>query len=214
MREHAALNSAAPGNLGGFSCARSTVPDRGIHAFRGALPEYCVKLRMEEWRAIPGFPDYEASSLGRIRRATPCNTAAAGFVLKTKTDAYGYAKVCIWREGKPSHRQAHRLVALAFLGEPPAGYQCAHGDGNRQNNALGNLRWATPAENAQDRQRHGLWLPPRGSEHHASTLTEADVIEIRRRRAAGERPSDLAAEYGVSRPSMSRILHRRTWTHL
>ncbi len=47
----------------------------------------------------------------------------------------------------------HRLVAAAFLGEPPSllHTQVNHKDGDRGNNALSNLEYATPEANAADR---------------------------------------------------------------
>jgi hypothetical protein len=52
----------------------------------------------------------------------------------------------------------HHLVLEAFVGPRPAGHEAAHGDGDKTNNALANLRWATPKENAADRYRHGTVL--------------------------------------------------------
>jgi hypothetical protein len=50
----------------------------------------------------------------------------------------------------------------------------------------------------------------RGERHHAAKLSNADVEIIRQRRAAGERTSTLAAEYGVSVPHLSRIVNGHT----
>jgi DNA-binding MarR family transcriptional regulator len=40
------------------------------------------------------------------------------------------------------------------------------------------------------------------------------VIEIRRRAAAGEMQRDLAAHYGVSQSTVSRIIARGIWIHV
>ena len=45
-------------------------------------------------------------------------------------------------------------------------------------------------------------------------LTEATVVEMRRRHAAGERPDDLAAAFGVNRTSAYNVLSGRTWKHV
>ena len=58
--------------------------------------------------------------------------------------------------------------------------------------------------------------PPmkRGSDNGHSLLDESAVLEIRRRIAAGEVQRRLAAEYGVSVPTISAIHKRRIWAWL
>lgn len=48
----------------------------------------------------------------------------------------------------------------------------------------------------------------------STTLTEDDVREIRRRRAAGEKGVDIAREFGVSTVHVSAIYHHRRWSHV
>lgn len=63
----------------------------------------------------------------------------------------------VWTFGKPNDKtgymeiageRVHRIVAFAFLGEPPEGdYVVDHIDTNRRNNRPENLRWVTKLEN-------------------------------------------------------------------
>lgn len=53
----------------------------------------------------------------------------------------------------------------------------------------------------------------RSHEAHGK-LDEVAVIEIRRRYAAGEAQSVLAAEFGVSAPAISSVVRRKTWKHV
>ncbi len=55
---------------------------------------------------------------------------------------------------------------------------------------------------------------PKGDSHIQSKLTSTAVLEIRRRWAAGETPTQLAKEYGVCRPLVSMVVHRKAWTHI
>jgi hypothetical protein len=41
----------------------------------------------------------------------------------------------------------HSLIALAFLGKRPQGYDVMHIDGTRTNNKLNNLKYGTRSEN-------------------------------------------------------------------
>lgn len=110
----------------------------------------------EEWRIIPEFPDYEASNIGRVRRAVPCKCVPAGRLMSCYLGVNGYMRVGLTRNGKQEVVPVHRLVLMAFVGPPPSeAHQCAHFDGVRTNNVLSNLRWATPFENERDKDRHG-----------------------------------------------------------
>lgn len=54
-----------------------------------------------------------------------------------------------------------------------------------------------------------------GSNNPASKLTEAQVIAIRAEYATGTIGSyKLASKYGVAKPTILRIIHRLTWTHI
>lgn len=159
----------------------------------------------EEWRDIPGFP-YQASNQGRVRRTS------TGFVLKPKITKRGYSKVCLWNAGKDHHCQVSRLVLMAFVG-PPNGYQeAAHGDGVPSNNHLSNLRWASAAENAADRYRHGT--VPFGTKVHTCKLSENDVRTIRQRLAAGQQARVICRDYDVHEATIGFIKNGRYWSWL
>lgn len=54
-----------------------------------------------------------------------------------------------------------------------------------------------------------------GARHHAAKMTAAKVRQARKSYATGKWTiSALAAKYGISRPSMSAIVHETTWKHL
>ncbi|OKH70800.1 hypothetical protein EB72_24710 [Mycobacterium sp. SWH-M1] len=57
--------------------------------------------------------------------------------------------------GAGDRRLVHRMVLEAFHGPCPPGMVAAHWDDDPRNNAIGNLRWATPSENAYDAVRNG-----------------------------------------------------------
>jgi plasmid maintenance system antidote protein VapI len=53
-----------------------------------------------------------------------------------------------------------------------------------------------------------------GSRNGASVLTEDDVIRLRRQAASGIPQKNLAREYGIAPETVSRIVTRKTWTHV
>lgn len=111
----------------------------------------------EIWRAIPGYPGYEASDLGRIRSLR----GRVARILKGGTDSSGYRMVCIQTPEGQRTPTVHRLVALAHIGPKPSvpegsyRIEVCHENGDRTDNRLSNLRYDTNKANQQDSMRHG-----------------------------------------------------------
>lgn len=72
----------------------------------------------------------------------------------------------------------------------------------------------TPLENMQDMHRKGRQKPPNGERHWNSKLGELEVLEIRRRYSNGETQSKIATSFGCSRPMVSMIVTRKSWSHI
>ena len=109
----------------------------------------------EEWRVVPGFPDYAVSEFGKVKRITKAQGTRPSYLLSPgKRDKYDYYTLT-----SPEKEQVsifgHRLVALAFLGPPPTNkHETAHKDGVHRNNHYTNLKWSTHKENMDDRVTH------------------------------------------------------------
>jgi len=121
----------------------------------------------------------------------------------------GYATYTLSVKQVVSRVYVHRAVLEAFVGACPPGTEGTHINGDKGDNRLENLRWATHAENIQDKDRHGTMV--RGSDMPNAKLTDADVRAIR---ASSEPQQVLADRYGVSRPGISRIRSRAIWKHV
>lgn len=170
---------------------------------------------MEIWKEIPGHPGYEAGSTGSIRRIGATRLHPAGHLLKTAVDRHGYLKVCLYANGMPKHYQVHRVVCLAFHGNPPSEkHQAAHGNGVRTDCRAENLRWATAKENAIDRAEHGLWTPEFGEGHHAAILTDRLVVAMRRRHQLGEAMKAIARDLGIAYLTAYDAIKGITWKHV
>ena len=100
---------------------------------------------------IPGTANkYEASSDGNIRRV------GANKYLSSWDDTHGYRQINICVNGKPKKIKVHKLVAMAFIPNPENKKQVNHKNGNKSDNRVGNLEWATPSENIRHAFRTGL----------------------------------------------------------
>jgi hypothetical protein len=125
----------------------------------------------DDWRPVPGTEGrVEVSSRGRVRLRE-----ADGWVALRRYP-YGPGYLGVYFEGRGHY--VHELVALAFLGPRPLGYEIDHVDGRRRNNRAEKLEYVTPGEN--QRRAYALGLrTDRGEAHHLARLTEADVRLIR-----------------------------------
>lgn len=113
----------------------------------------------EEWREIPGWPGYMASSAGRVRSHV---VDPAGRLMSACINPQTrYSDVGPTKDGKQRKVPIHFLVALAFHGPRPDGAEVRHLDGTRNNNVPSNLAWGTHAENMADAVRHGTSKRPR-----------------------------------------------------
>lgn len=169
----------------------------------------------EEWRPVEGWP-YEVSNLGRLRRSIdspPSHATRPGRVLSPGPDGTGYKQAMLYRTGGERRRvHVHVLVCTAFHGPRPGPkYEVAHWDGDRTNNELGNLRWATQKENrGTDAIRLGR--AQRGTNQKMHKLSDSEVRWIRREYDSGRRRcTDLARLFGVSHSAVSMIIHRKRW---
>jgi len=156
---------------------------------------------------------YEVSSFGRVRRSSASRMAPAGYILKPRLTWDGYLEYGLCKRRRYWHVKAHRLVALAFLGPAPfPGAHVAHGDGDRTNNHVSNLRWATAAENEADKRRHGTMRGAHpGEAHHGAKLTVAIVQRMRRQAAAGLPVSAIARQSGVAKATAYQAIVGQTW---
>ncbi len=168
--------------------------------------------RSIEWRTIEHAPIYEVSNEGTVRLRVDHGNRRAGLVMKGSV-IRGYRwHVLKHRDGAKYMNSAHSLVLTAFVGPRPTRlHHAAHGDSDRSNNRLENLRWATPEENRADGVAHGSW---KGERHYKAKLTDEDVIAARVAYAFGARQCDLARHYGVHRGTMRALLIHRSWSHV
>lgn len=109
----------------------------------------------ELWRPVAQFPDYEVSSLGRVRRLTATHKNPAGFKLSAHPGRRGHLAVNPYLNGRRHTVYVHRLVALAFVDGDHA-LDVLHRDGDPSNNAALNLYWGTDSDNQHDAVRHGV----------------------------------------------------------
>jgi HNH endonuclease/NUMOD4 motif len=94
----------------------------------------------EGWKVIPSFPDYEASTLGKVRNKTTMK------VIKFHEN-FGYMTSHLYRDQKRCPVKAHRLIAETFIENPESKEVVNHKNSIRNDNRVENLEWNTIKEN-------------------------------------------------------------------
>lgn len=131
---------------------------------------------------------------------------------------YRYGILSAWDEQTEQQRmiRATHISWEIHHGPVPDGMEVCHncpgGDDPRCVNPS-HLFLGTHQENMADaaaKERTSL-----GERHRSARLSADQVLEIRRLAALGTRlQSEIASLFGVSLPTVSEIVHRRTWKHL
>ena len=144
-----------------------------------------------ELQPVPGTLDYYATVDGRIWDAKQQRWP------KLSQHSLGYVQMGVRQpDGTFKPAKVHRLVAMAFLPNPENKYSVNHKDGNKTNNAVANLEWATMKENIQQARLTGLLTTKAGTESplYGRSLTP----EIRRKLSdakKGERHPKFSGTY-------------------
>ena len=129
-------------------------------------------LEKEIWKDIKGYEGlYQVSNCGRVKALTKFNNYYNSIYNELKTRIRkeriitfrktnnNYLQVQLWKNSKRKNCLVHRLVAQSFIPNPENKPQVNHIDGNKQNNNVENLEWATRNENMKHAFKTGLNKP-------------------------------------------------------
>lgn len=174
----------------------------------------------EEWKDIPGFDGrYQASTLGRIRRAKNKNGVPAGKILRPSSKRK-YQNVTLYTSSGRVYSTVHRLIARVFIGECPENLEVNHKNGNTHDNRIVNLEYVTKSENMKHAY-HVLKTAKmttkraKGEGAGSSKLTDKQVLIIRKLYKEGDHSMRaLAKMYGITNQNVCRIINRATWRHI
>lgn len=159
------------------------------------------------------FPDFDRDWPRLVAKALVVESGC--WEWQAYSDKKGYGQIGVrLKSGKDVNRGAHRVAYTLFHGLPdfPAEFVLHKCDNpkciNPEHLFLGNNQ-----DNVTDMLNKGRARPPRGESHPSAVLTEAVVVGIRKRRLAGAKTVDLAAEFGVNPGTISNACTGATWAH-
>jgi hypothetical protein len=134
--------------------------------------------------------------------------------LQPVTVGKGYLGVGLSRNRIVFPEYVHRLVASAFIDNPEGKRTVNHKDGNKKNNHVSNLEWATHQEQIDHAISTGL-MNVVGENNGYSKLNGTEVEEIRIKYSSKKFSHEqLAEQYNVTRACILKVIRGRTWTHL
>lgn len=171
----------------------------------------------EVWKKIDEFPNYEASSLGRIRsipHKDKWGRKKGGTILKPQFDGRKhYLHVCLFKNGRTHVKNVHRIIAITFLENPYNYKEINHKDENKTNNAVSNLEWCTHKYNNNYGSKKDS---KRGTKNPQCKINNeiADYILKNHKYCGGQmKNKDLAKMFNLSETHVSAIAHKRRWTY-
>lgn len=131
-------------------------------------------LPNEVWKPALGYEGlYCVSNLGRVKMldrtviANKSTRVIKEHIIRQVETTKGYLHVDLWINNKQTRVAVHRLVLLAFYGEPETRKECNHKNENRKDNRVENLEWLTHREN--------LNYGSRNEKHRASMLNHSSM---------------------------------------
>lgn len=174
---------------------------------------------MENWKPVVGYEGvYEASDIGNIRRVGSASGTRPGRILKPYLNRYGYMTVALSHHSRVKWFRVHRLVATAFLGEPPfPDADVNHKNGSKTDNSISNLEWCTRSENLLHSYRvigrNTKWAY--GERCASSKLSDQQIVAIRSEYAGNQiTQRELARKYKVTQSTIGAIVRGETWQHV
>jgi hypothetical protein len=96
--------------------------------------------KIEIWRIIDDFPDYQISNFGRVKSLK----FGKEKIKKLLIDHKGYLYTKLWTNGKNKNKKVHILIYESFNNYKLKSNECIHHiDFNTENNSIDNLKLMT-----------------------------------------------------------------------
>ena len=171
----------------------------------------------EIWKTIEEFPNYEVSNLGNVRSIAHKDRwgrMKGGQLLKPQFDGRKcYLHVGLFKDGKVTIRNVHRLVAITFIDNPHGYPEINHIDEDKTNNAVNNLEWCTHKYNSNYGAKINSTKGANNPMHKINEDAARFIIAHHKANGGTMRNKDLAEMFGLSATATSSIVHGRRWNY-
>ena len=172
-------------------------------------------MKKEIWKDIEDYEGfYQVSNFAQVRgldrtRWTGQTYSKVTGRVSAQSDNNGYKQVSLWKNNKGKMYKVHRLVARAFIGVCPTGYDCCHINGIKDDNRVENLKYGTRSENEMDKVGHGK--DQRGIKHWNSKLTPKHITVIKQLYDLRISQQKIAELFGLTQQGVYDVLKGNTW---
>lgn len=160
----------------------------------------------ERWETIEGFPNYMISSESRVLNKSTLRMKSICFNKRFK-----FRYVRLHKDGHSVNVPIYRLKAIAFIPNPLNKREVNHKYGDRLDEDLSALEWATPKENMKHSFDTGLAKGQfkKGTDHQFAKLSIVDIYSIRSLRESGMKYADIGKIYGITADHAHRVAKRK-----
>lgn len=161
------------------------------------------------WKKIKRNDNYSINELGEVRNNANNHIKKPSVNIKN-----GYLCVDLYKNNKRTKETIHRLLAEAFIPNSENKPIVDHKDGDRTNNSISNLRWATYSENNSRFNSSGV---------RSEKIIVTKYHEIRKKRGGGHVSwsgvekvtefnsiTDTAQHFGTTLGNISLMLEKGT----
>lgn len=167
---------------------------------------------MELWKDVNGYEGlYQVSNQGRVK------SIRSNKIHKKRLTHDGYVKATLTVNYKSKDFRVHRLVAEHFIPNPESKETVNHIDGNKENNNMDNLEWATRSEQNLHSYKLGLKQRMVGASNPCAKLTDEQVKEIRSLYVKGSKEFGTVAlgrRYNVHAGVIEKVVKHISYKHL
>lgn len=150
----------------------------------------------------------------RVNHGTPCFQTCKGRVIKQHISNCGYLRVSLSNSNRKMI-SIHRLMLFSFgIPNPDNKKQVNHKDGDKTNNALRNLEWATGSENINHAHDTGLKPTLHGEDVGTSKLKNVVILAITSDLMQNISRREIADKYKLPISEIGRIARGERWSYV
>lgn len=168
-----------------------------------------MNLADEKWETVRDFPNYMISSESRVLRK---DTLRMKSLCYNKRFRFRYVRLHNEANTQGINVPIYRLKAIAFIPNPENKREVNHKTGDRMDEDINVLEWATPSENMKHSFDFGLGKGQfkKGLGHQLSKLSKEDVYAIRELREKNNmKYADIGKIYGITMEHAYRVAKRK-----